>query len=274
MDRWVHSFKAKTIKLVPVRPNAGVAAAYRKRLDAMANAMVKSVIWHLSEVYKVNPPEMAQDSSPAVELRNVVNRMRRYWEKRFDELALPEARKFVSATRSHVDRAFSASLQKAKLREAGFTVKFKMTKNVNDIVQASLAEQVSLIKSIPEQFFTQVQSMVSTSVQTGRDMHSLAKDLEKQLGVTKRRAANIARDQNSKATATITRARQTEVGITHAQWLHSAGGRTPRPTHVANNMKTYLISEGWLDPAVGKRIWPGTEINCRCVAISVIPGIT
>ncbi|WP_257785984.1 hypothetical protein [Burkholderia ubonensis] len=41
--------------------------------------------------------------------------------------------------------------------------------------------------------------------------------------MTKRRAAFIAHNQNSKATATITRVRQEGLGITEAIWLHSHG---------------------------------------------------
>jgi len=35
----------------------------------------------------------------------------------------------------------------------------------------------------------------------------------------------------------------------------------------------YNIATGWFDPDARKYIWPGTEINCRCVSKAVIPGL-
>ena len=109
------------------------------------------------------------------------------------------------------------------------------------------------------------------SVQQGRDLATLTTELETRYGITRRRAALIARDQNNKATAAMTRVRYQELGLTQAIWMHSAGGKEPRPTHVANSGKAYNVSEGWLDPAVNERIWPGTLINCRCVARPILP---
>lgn len=144
---------------------------------------------------------------------------------------------------------------------------------MRDALEATVAENVSLIKSIGSQYLTAIEGHVMRSVTTGRDLAPLARRLELQYGVTRRRAALIARDQNNKATAVITRERQNELGI-KAIWLHSAGGKEPRPTHVANSGKVYDPKEGWFDPDVGEHIWPGTLINCRCVSKSVIPGLT
>jgi uncharacterized protein with gpF-like domain len=72
---------------------------------------------------------------------------------------------------------------------------------------ASLADQVD-----PSQYFTDVEGLVMRSVQTGRDLGQLTKDLQEQFGVTRRRAAFVARDQNNEATASMTRTRQTSRG--------------------------------------------------------------
>jgi uncharacterized protein with gpF-like domain len=71
------------------------------------------------------------------------------------------------------------------------------------------------------------------SVQSGRDLVQLTKDMQEQFGVTHRRAAFIARDQNNNATAAMTRARQDELRLNEAIWVHSGAGKHPRPTHVA-----------------------------------------
>jgi SPP1 gp7 family putative phage head morphogenesis protein len=150
------------------------------------------------------------------------------------------------------------------------TVEFKMSPAMNDVFQATVTENVSLIKSIPSQYFTDVEGLVMRSVQRGGDLSGITDELEKRYGITRRRAAFIARDQNNKANATFTRVRQQELGVTEAIWLHSAGGKEPRPSHVAFSGKTYNIREGALID--GKRIWPGELPNCRCVSRPVVPG--
>ena len=69
---------------------------------------------------------------------------------------------------------------------------------MRDIMRATIGQQVSLIKSIPSQYFTNIESLVMRSVQTGRDLEQLTTDLQEQFGVTRRRAAFIARDQTTR----------------------------------------------------------------------------
>jgi SPP1 gp7 family putative phage head morphogenesis protein len=261
--------RQKNEKLLrPVHPNVGIAAEYRRRIDTLVDAMNESVIYWLRAAYRANEPEMAIDELPASALRQAVRDLARRWQRQFNEAAPKLAAWFAKAAHKRSGEA----LRKI-LKDGGFSVEFKMTRAMQDVMRATVNEQVSLIKSIPSQYFTQIEGMVMRSVTTGRDIGTLAKDIQKQYGVTKRRAALVARDQNNKATAVMTRVRQAELGITEAIWQHSGGGKEPRPTHVKNSGKRYKIAEGWLDPAEGRRVFPGELINCRCVSRSVIPGL-
>ena len=51
--------------LPPVRPNAGIAAIYRKKLRALILEMQASYVHFLKAQYRRAPPVMAQDESPA-----------------------------------------------------------------------------------------------------------------------------------------------------------------------------------------------------------------
>ena len=229
--------------------------------------MQKSLIRHLSAEYRRNSPEiMAMDASPARELRAFMRKFARRWQARFATLAPKLAEYFATAAGERVDAEL-----KRMLRDAGFTVKMQMTRTQNDVLQATIGENVDLIKSVAAQHLTQIQGIVMRSVQEGRDLGTLTAALQEQYGVARRRAETIARSQNNMATATLTRVRQSELGIAKAKWLHSAGGKTPRPEHVAFSGKTYEVAKGaWLE---GKWTWPGREINCRCVSIPIIPGL-
>lgn len=254
---------AKTI--TAVRPNVGIEAAYRRRLDAVIEDMAASYLYWVKAAYRANAPEMATDASPAVELRLAMRRLARRWQRNFDRLAPELAAHFATAATDRSDKALAA-----KLRAAGFTVKFKMTAAQNDAYQAIIGENIALIKSIPQQYLVNVEGDVMRSVQAGGDLGTLVKRMESYAPVTRRRAAFIARDQNNKATAVMQRVRQRELGITKAKWLHSGGGKEPRPEHVAFSGKTYDVEKGaFLE---GKWTWPGVEINCRCVSVSIIPG--
>jgi uncharacterized protein with gpF-like domain len=257
----------KPVDLKAVRPSAAIRADYQARLDKLVDDMNASIVYWISARYRANPPAaLAMDASPAEELRRAVRRLSRRWQRRFAELGPKLAAYFAQDVANRVD----ADLKKA-LKDAGFTVDFKLTRAQNDALAATVNENVALIKSIGQQHFTQVEGYVMRAVQAGSDLGTLAKELEAGYGITKRRAQNIARSQNFMANSTMVKVRQRELGITKAKWLHSAGGKTPRPEHVAFSGKLYDVEKGaFLE---GKWTWPGREPNCRCVSISVIPGL-
>lgn len=260
-------------RVYPVRPSPALEMAYRKRLFILIEAMNKSVVWFIAQQYKKNPPALtqliAQDASPTRGLRLAVRRLAKRWQKKIDETAPKLANYFAQSMNKRSNVAL-----KNILKEGGFSVKFSQGPVTNDVLQSIVAENVSLIKSIPAQYFTQIEGMVMRSVQAGRDLETLTKDLQKQFGVTKRRATLIARDQNNKATASIQRAKHLESGITKGIWMHSGGGKEPRPTHVAAGKAKvqFDLAEGWFDPHERRFILPGELINCRCVFKPVIPG--
>ena len=131
---------------------------------------------------------------------------------------------------------------------------------------------VGLIRSIPEKYFNEVEGLVMRSVARGRDLSYLTDELQKRYGITRRRAALIARDQNNKATSVMQAARQQSLGVTQGVWKHSHAGKEPRPSHVKADGKVFELSKGmYLD---GKWVMPGEEINCRCTWSPVIPGLS
>jgi uncharacterized protein with gpF-like domain len=247
-----------------VRPNLGIQAAYARQLQRLIEEMGRSVVYHVKAAYRANEPKMAQDATPAAELQVAIDQLTKQWQKKFDAAAPKLAKWFLLKNSQR-----SQSALKQILRDAGMTVEFKMTPLVRDVMRASVEENVQLIKSIPQKYLNEVQGHVMRSVTTGRDLGQLTKDLQKQFGVTYKRAAFIARDQNNKATSAIQRARQVDLGL-------NKGGKEPRPTHVANHGKQFDIVEGWFDPdpRVRKRIMPGELINCKCVWKPVIPGFS
>ncbi len=262
----------KPIELRPLHPNEGTTALYRVKLEKLIEQMDDSVRYWIEAMYRNNEPLMAMDDVlPANALKRALKALAKRWLKNFDEAAPLLAKYFALDVHARTDAAL-----RSILRNGGWSVKFKMTRAMRDVVKATIEQNVSLIKSIPEQYLKNVEGEVMRSIQRGRDLGGLAKALQKNYGVTKRRAAFIARSQNNLASGAMNRARQIELGVTKAKWRHSRAGKTPRKTHLANNGKLYSVKDGWYDPdpKVKRFILPGELPNCRCVSISVIPGFS
>jgi SPP1 gp7 family putative phage head morphogenesis protein len=249
-----------------VWPNAAIRQRYRRRISELIREMADSVEYWIEAKRKADPPEMAQDALPSEHMREEVQRLYEQWMKRFDEAAPKMADSFVSGSFS----AANAAMRQA-LRDAGWSIKFTLTPAMRDAFAASLAENVGLIKSIPSQYFQEIEGIVMRNYAAGRDLKSMAAEIRGRYHVAANRAVLISRDQSNKANAVVQRARQQELGITEAIWLHSHAGKEPRPTHVAMNGKRYLVGQGMYDSSVQKWIFPGELIGCRCVGRSVLP---
>lgn len=256
-----------------IHANKAVERWYRDKLQCQLLAMHDSLVLHLRAAWKEADPSIsfgfAQDApSPSILLRSALRKWGGLWERKLNKLGKTLADGFGKRATRSTDMAMMASL-----KDAGFTVQFKPTMQSIQAYQAVVAENVGLIKSIPQQYLKDVQTSVWTNVLRGGDLDQLSKDLRENYGVSYRRAALIARDQNNKAKAVFEESRRQQLGITEAIWQHSGGGKEPRPTHVkaGRDAVVYQIKEGWYDPAVKKNIWPGTEINCRCTSRAVIP---
>lgn len=258
----------------PVRPSAAITAEYQRKLDRLIDEMNRSVTYFLKASYRANEPvTVSMDESSTEALKRTIKDLAKRWLKKFDQAAEGMAEWFSQS----VEKRSTEQLKKI-LRDGGISVPFVMTPAMKEIQDATVSQNVSLIKSIPSQYFTEIEGMVARSVQTGRDMGQLSSDLQQRFGITKRRAALIARTQNELATSAFNKARLLEAGVTEAVWLHSHAGKTPRPTHVkaGREREKYSVATGWFDPdpKVNRYIQPGELINCRCVGKPLIRGFS
>lgn len=258
--------KPKTARAV--HPNLGVEAWYRKQLDSLIAEMSNSFEYWVSAAYKANPPRIAvaMDALPSAELARRMREIGKRWIKKFDDMSTAIATKFAESGRKATDSSFQSAL-----KDAGWTVKFQVTPVMRDAMNATIVENVSLIKSIPSEYLTDVQGIVMRGFTQGRDLKSISDELQSRHGVTKRRAALISRDQSNKLTATVTQARRVELGLFEAIWVHSGGGKEPRPSHVkaGRDKRKFDVREGCLID--GDHILPGQQINCRCSSRTVLP---
>lgn len=257
----------KTLRAV--RPNKGIELAYRKKLLRLIDEMQKSVTYWLEAAYKREQPIIAKDATPADELQKVLRKHFIQWRRNFNRKAKDLADWFVWANYKYTESALKDRIKSFKqtaygkmFEDAGFTFELKMTPAMRNTMQSFINENVNLIKSIPEKYFTEVEGMVMRSVRSGRDLAYLSDELENRYGITRRRAVLIARDQNNKATEQMNRTRQMDLGIKKGIWRHAGGVKEPRESHKAADGKIFDLNEGLkID---GEYVYPGEMINCHC----------
>lgn len=286
MSRTLTNPTRRQRQIAEVRPAPAAEQKYRKRLEGAIVAMLTSVeYWTLIEYHRaldanqkagVIPDldaDMAADASPFESrkdlFRELANLQRR-WTRYFDRKAKDWATDLVNTAYT----ANRAAWQQ-RVKKEGFDIPMQLTAAQRTILDVKVVDNVSLIKSIPEQYFKKIEGDVTRGFLAGRDLDAISKAIQKTGHSTRERAALIARDQSNKLTAHMNSARQGELGIRYAYWKHSSAGKEPRPLHVRASR------EGWIfDAAVGIDFGdqfgislPGTPINCRCGSRSIIPGI-
>ena len=131
-------------------------------------------------------------------------------------------------------------------------------------VTAFVERNVALIKNIPDQSLARVETVIRTQIERGASAKEITALVQKELGIAKNRAKLIARDQTNKFMGKITELRQQSLGITEYTWSTSRDERV-RELHRTKDGDTF----SWDKPPADTG-HPGTEIQCRCVAIPVL----
>ena len=146
----------KERKLAPIRANEGLTIEFQKKIDRLIDDMAASLDYWLGAAYKANEPAtLAQDSSSAAALNLIMRRLTRKWTKKFSDVAKPLADYYAQAAKDRTDASLRAALKKA-----GMTVEFKITPQIQDIMTATVNENVSLIKTIASEHLADVGQMV------------------------------------------------------------------------------------------------------------------
>ena len=120
-------------------------------------------------------------------------------------------------------------------------------------------DNVSLIKSISDRFFGEVEGIVSRGFRGGRRASDLIPQIRDRFSVTQGRARLIARDQISKLNGQLTRQRQIGLGIDEYIW------RTSRDERVRESHRRLEgTTQSWDDPpdvGGGRNEHPGGDFQ-------------
>lgn len=268
---WVEPRAGHTFKGTTLNYNAGVQDRYVQQLQALVKQMTAQVNRDFAKLAKSfgDAPGTAMDADPASQARILANKLTAKFEALFGRKAKALAERMIQASAASSKTALHTSL---KEMSGGLSLKTDLlTSGLKTILTASVAENVSLIKSIPSQYMKDVSGTVFRAIQTGEGLADIVPKLTEYEGVTLRRARNIALDQTRKTYNSINRERMKAVGVERFEWIHSGGGQHPRQDHIDMDGNIYSFDDlPVIDQKTGERGIPGQAIQCKCTMRPIV----
>lgn len=249
--------------------SASIADQYQKAVVALIVKMCAESERELKAMF--NDPGYAMDAvdgNPASRARIIINYLKRKYSKYFAKLAQVATERMIRQTIKHSTVTVGMSLREIA-KDLELDPAFLNSGRLREIVIASTQEAAQLIKTIPEQYLSQVQGQVMRSITTGGGLATLVPFLREKYGQNVRKARSVAHDQTRKAYSNISNARMVDAGVQEFEWCHSHGGKTPRPQHLGWNGKTFRFDKPPVDDTFGA-VLPGIAINCRCFARPIL----
>lgn len=251
--------KKKTKKARPVKAPKSAEVKYRKQLDFLVRRLRNDVNNNIVPLLRELEPQYVNDAY-AKTLEEAFDALRRNYAD-ITTNAKIVSNSFVEGTNSVNKKRFYSAMESA----VGINVEsIIQNEGLEDILVATTRENVSLIKSIPDEYFKKIETIVFTNTTQGSKAGSMIKQIQKTGKSTAKRAKLIARDQTSKLNSALNQQRQQNLGVEEYVW-RTSGDERVRDNHRSKNGKTFRWDKPPKDTG-----HPGTDIQCRCVAQPII----
>lgn len=232
---------------------------YNKALRSLVNEMAKDVKNNLFGILKSYQSEYISDGY-AKDINTAIDSIAYRWVN-ITSLAQRIAYSFVSKVSESNKEDFNKAIRKS----IGVDLpNILQSEGLTNVIEAKTIENVRLIKSIPEEYFKNIATIVNEGVTRGNRASSIISQILKLNNKNRNRAKLIARDQTSKVSSAVSQARQESLNIKKYRWRTSEDERV-RDTHRRNNGKIF----SWNKPPKDTG-HPGQDIQCRCVAEPII----
>ena len=254
----------------PLWNPVGIEERYSRELRKLAREMTKATQEAVKELFRTPDAKefFAQDASIALQARQMLNLL----TSRFDRLYTSYASRLARKMLGDVDEQSKANLKRSFKKMTGeVTLKVDdMPQGMRDMFEASISENVDLIKSIPTQYLDRIKGAVNRSITGTGGIGPLQEEIKKYGGMTERRSRNIALDQCRKAYNNVNIERSKAAGVKKGIWVHTGGTKEPRKLHKEYNGKEFSLTEGAPIGDKGQNVIPGEEPFCRCNWIPLI----
>jgi SPP1 gp7 family putative phage head morphogenesis protein len=242
--------------VAPVHPTAIVQTYFGSLLD-MVEWCGDFTDRHVRPLLPELAPEPHTDRDPPpAQLNALIAEGKRQFLEHFPAWKI---RRMLEAYARRTSDHQKVQLQRQVKDVVGIPLAQVVDKGLTQATDQFTADNVALISTIPEQYFSQVQTTVLEGVKAGKRAEELATDIEDRFGVAKSRAYTIARDQIGKFTKSLANKRQENLGVKRAIY-HTVEDERVRPTHAELDGVEFDLD----DPPEGDDGPALMDINCRC----------
>lgn len=245
------------------------AVQYFKQLNKLTTAMREDIRKELIPALQALEGQYTTDGY-ADQLTQLITRLSLKYQNVTTLGAKPVSERMVASVAGKNQKAFNALVNKAIGVDLTAII---ADEGLGDFLEAQVNKNVALIKSIPDEYFKSIETIVMNGTANGMRWEEMAreiggvKDISSVNGKLQNRIKLIARNETSNINASINKRRQENLSIKEFKWVTSEDERV-RDSHARLNGKIF----SWDDlPTVdGVKTSPGQPINCRCVAVPVI----
>lgn len=141
------------------------------------------------------------------------------------------------------------------------------------LMQALLAEQVTLIKSLPLEAAKRVHDLTLAGIEDGTRAKEIAKEIARSGEVSANRANLIATTEVSRTASMLTEARAVHIGSPGYFWRTSEDSDVREDHRILNGKFIPWDSPPIADRRTGARAHAGCIYRCRCYPEPVIPDL-
>lgn len=172
-----------------------------------------------------------------------------------------------------------AKLDKRAKKEFYERVASKTGINVQDLMakeglkattNALMLETAQWIQTLRDDTFQKFTNNTLFAMSQGESLDTIVNQFDDIVVERKNHAKFLARNQVQNYNSITTKIRAQNLGITKAVWETAEDDRV-RPSHADREGKEFDLAKGLYSSIDGLHLIPGTDYNCRCTAIYVIP---
>lgn len=137
---------------------------------------------------------------------------------------------------------------------------------LNDFLQRHISNNVSYIKNLEDETYGRIEKIVREHIEKGSPAKVIRDAIVEQTNISKNRAEFLAVDQAGSILGQMTAERHQRLGIEKFKW-DTSGDERVRDSHRKLDGKVFSYDD---PPEVnGRKVLPGEDYRCRCVAIPV-----
>lgn len=248
-----------------VRYSGGNAVSYYKELKKILAWMTEEfnriVVRGLETNTMTKKITSIHDESPNERYKKRLAEFNKVLRGKMSRKAIEKlVRRSLNKAASYSQRDFDRKLKSFGIDlSKGQSVIKKYSSYMSTVVE----ENVLLVKNLTDEQSKRLQSVVLRGMREGVAISRTAGDVQRALGVAKRRAVLIARTETHKLTQQLADRRAEDAGLTRGVWRAVMDNRTSSQ-HARFNGKSFDLKKGLWDPKTRSWNWPGRRPNCRC----------